>query len=186
MVLVDTGRSSSELVSMSNSTPRSEWSRCMDTHASPSTVALAPGATQWHCNSLDNKVCSCSRTEIKNLKCRIGTEDLNCTLGHISQHSHQRWEGLTRYTHLLKRPFCIKTPFPRRTIQMQRWPFALPFGEWHSRMVRESLHVCHSPWPTVLRSSRVLLLACCHFTWLKRRLQVRTATMRGDAQQSTV
>ena len=31
---------------------------------------------------------------------------------------------------------------------------------------------------TVLRSSRVLLLACCHFTWLKRRLQVRTATMQ--------
>jgi len=31
--------------------------------------------------------------------------------------------------------------------------------------------------PTVLRSSRVLLLACCHFTWLKMRLQVRTATM---------
>jgi len=29
---------------------------------------------------------------------------------------------------------------------LQRWSFPLPFGEWHSRMVRESLRVCHSPW----------------------------------------
>ena len=29
--------------------------------------------------------------------------------------------------------------------EAQRWSFALPFGEWHSRMVWESLHVCHSP-----------------------------------------
>jgi len=28
----------------------------------------------------------------------------------------------------------------------QRWSFPLPFGEWHSRMVRESLRVWHSPW----------------------------------------
>jgi len=27
----------------------------------------------------------------------------------------------------------------------QPWSFPLPFGEWHSRMVQESLHVCHSP-----------------------------------------
>ena len=28
----------------------------------------------------------------------------------------------------------------------QRCSFPVPFGEWHLRMVRKSLRVCHSPW----------------------------------------
>ena len=44
-----------------------------------------------------------------------------------------------------KKVFSAKVLHSRRNGYFQRWSFPLPFGEWHSRMVRESLHVCHSP-----------------------------------------
>jgi len=38
----------------------------------------------------------------------------------INKISGQRWEGLTGYTHLFKRPFRTRTPFSWRTIQILR------------------------------------------------------------------